>query len=265
MNHTYRRAALVVAHPGHELMVHHWLEVAQPRVFVLTDGSGRSKQSRLNSTTQILSQAGARQGEIYGRLTDSAGYAAILDHEFDLFIDLAGELSEAFVEEQIDFVAGDALEGYNPMHDVCRLVINAAVTVARRARSQQIANLEFSLINQPDSSPETTPADEIWLRLDPLALTRKISAAQGYAELAVEVLSALGRTSVEAFQVERLRAVAPNGAAQARPCTVEPPFYEHYGEQQVAAGHYSRVIRYDEHLAPLAEALSRFAESSAQL
>lgn len=32
------RAALVVAHPGHELRVYGWLEQARPRVFVLTDG-----------------------------------------------------------------------------------------------------------------------------------------------------------------------------------------------------------------------------------
>ena len=33
---------LFVAHPGHELCVHGWLEIARPKVFVLTDGSGRS-------------------------------------------------------------------------------------------------------------------------------------------------------------------------------------------------------------------------------
>lgn len=25
-----RRAALIIAHPGHELWVHHWLELARP-------------------------------------------------------------------------------------------------------------------------------------------------------------------------------------------------------------------------------------------
>ena len=44
------------------------------------------------------------------------------------------ELCEAFVAERIDYVAGDAFEGYNPMHDVCRLVINAAVTIATRIK-----------------------------------------------------------------------------------------------------------------------------------
>src|ERR1700704_6172162 len=115
------RTAVVVGHPGHELLVHGWLEATRPLVFVFTDGSGRSNQSRLASTTEILNHTGAKRGSICGRFTDAAAYAAILNHEFDLFIGLAGELCEAFVAERIDYVAGDASEGYNPLHDVCRL------------------------------------------------------------------------------------------------------------------------------------------------
>jgi hypothetical protein len=57
MNST--RPALIIAHPGHELRVHHWIEKTRPLVLVLTDGSGRTTQSRLASTTRILEQAGA--------------------------------------------------------------------------------------------------------------------------------------------------------------------------------------------------------------
>ena len=260
MNDIHPRAALVVAHPGHELMVYGWLETARPRVFVLTDGSGRSNQSRLDSTTRIITQVGALPGAIYGRLTDRAAYAAILNHEFVRFIDFARELSKAFVADQTDFVAGDALEGYNPMHDVCRLIINAAVKVASRARAHQIANFAFSLVSQSDARPEPPPANEIWLQLDDSALARKMSAAQGYAELAGEVSGALERTPVNAFRVERLTPVEADAAVRCR--EAETPFYEQYGERQVAAGHYQQVLRYADHIAPLAEALNRFVESS---
>ena len=40
-------AALVIAHPGHELRIHHWLERARPVTFVLTDGSGHTDHSRI--------------------------------------------------------------------------------------------------------------------------------------------------------------------------------------------------------------------------
>src|SRR4029077_12021317 len=63
-------AALVVAHPGHELRVHGWLERHRPVVFVLTDGSGSTASSRLHSTQRILLRAEARQGSIFGRFSD---------------------------------------------------------------------------------------------------------------------------------------------------------------------------------------------------
>jgi hypothetical protein len=252
------RPALVVGHPGHELLVHGWLEVTRPSVFVLTDGSGRSNQSRLASTTKILSQTGAKCGCIYGRLTDSAGYLAILNHDIDLFVGLARELCGAFVADRIDYVVGDAFEGYNPMHDVCRLVINAAVSVAT-ARGQRLANFEFSLINKPGTRGEPPPTNAIWRLLDEAAFERKMTAAKGYTQLAGEVLSALERTSTDAFRVECLCPVDP-GAGDCR-CD-EPPFYERYGEKQVTAGHYQQVLRYNDHIAPLAEALRRYVESS---
>jgi hypothetical protein len=81
------RAALVVAHPGHELRVHHWLERARPLVLVLTDGSGHTEHSRLQRTTALLERAGATPGRIYGRLSDRDLYRAILSgdavHEFN--------------------------------------------------------------------------------------------------------------------------------------------------------------------------------------
>ncbi len=186
-------------------------------------------------------------------------YAAILDHEFDLFVGLARELCGAFLVERIDYVAGDALEGYNPMHDVCRLVINAAVTVARRARGHRVANFEFSLIGQPVCH-EPPHSDGICRLLDDAAFARKMAAAKGYAELAGEVHATLERTSTDALRVECLRPVGP-GPGDYR-CD-QLPFYEQYGEKQVAAGYYHRVLRYHEHIVPLAEALRHYAESAA--
>jgi hypothetical protein len=256
------RTALVVGHPGHELLVHGWLEVTRPLVFVFTDGSGRSNQSRLASTTKVLNQTGATPGCIYGRLTDAESYTAILNHEFDLFVGLARELCAAFVAERIDYVAGDAFEGYNPMHDVCRLVINAAVAVARREKGHHVGNLEFSLIGQPEPGrerPDTPDTNGLWRLLDEAAFARKMTAAKGYAQLAGEVLAALERTTADAFRVERLCPVY--SSAGENHCD-DPPYYEQYGEKQVAAGYYQRVLRYHEHIAPLAEALRRYVDSN---
>jgi hypothetical protein len=131
-------AALVISHPGHELCVYRWLETARPDVFVLTDGSGRSGISRLNSTTKVIASAGASAATIYGRFSDRDIYAALLQRDFGLFERLVTELAEAFVRTRIECVAGDAIEGYNPIHDACRLVIDAAVEIASRMSGRRI-------------------------------------------------------------------------------------------------------------------------------
>lgn len=256
------RTALVIGHPGHELVVHGWLVETRPMVFVFTDGSGHSNQSRLASTTKILNQAEARCSGIYGRLTDTAAYAAILNHDFELFIALTRELSEAFVVERIDYIAGDAFEGYNPMHDVCRLVINAAVTLAGRAQGRRLGNFEFSLVGQPGACHKQPHAGAICRVLEDAAFARKMEAAKGYAELAGEVDATMAATSTDALRAECLR---PVGTDSYEYRYDRPPFYEQYGEKQVAAGHYHQVLRYQEHIAPLAEALRRHAEGELTL
>ena len=41
----------------------------------------------------------------------------------------------------------------------------------------------------------------------------------------------------------------------------EPPYYETYGAQQVAAGRYAHVLRYASHFRPCAEAILRHGDS----
>src|SRR5689334_19055765 len=125
----FHKAALVVAHPGHELKVFGWMCEYTPRVFILTDGSG-GKVSRLRSTQMLLNLAHASQGEIFGQLSDVDMYRAIVGQKIPTFLRLVNWLSQALVEQGIDFVAGDAVEGFNPSHDLCRELLNAAVLIA---------------------------------------------------------------------------------------------------------------------------------------
>src|SRR5579883_1534118 len=105
-----KRAALIIAHPGHELRAHGWLEAARPITCVLTDGSGGAGEPRLESTSRVLASAGATPGPVYGRLSDRAIYAALLDHDTALFTGLVEELAQALLDCEIDYVAGDARE-----------------------------------------------------------------------------------------------------------------------------------------------------------
>ena len=274
---------MIVAHPGHELRVHSWLEETRPLVCVLTDGSGRTGRSRLDSTTEVLEAAGAVPGPVYGEMSDVELYTAALDHDHSRFTRVVDELASMLLREQIECVVGDAEEGYNPGHDICRLIINAAVRLANLTGRRRIANYDFTLVAPPGHCPEPLRADSLRLELDEAAFARKLASARNYPELQAEVEAALsgagsvglrehadlarrsgsdfGGAGAPDFRVEWLRPVDAR-VESARPFTGERPFYEEYGERQVAAGHYTRVLRYREHVLPLTRALNSYAGRS---
>jgi hypothetical protein len=144
------------------------------------------------STTKVLEEVGAEPGSIYGRVRDSEVYAAFLQRDFSFFIDLAADLSEEFSRNQIEYVVGDAAEGYSPTHDVCRLLTNAAVAMVRRRSGRQIRNFDIAVVGPPDECPAQIHNQAIWIHLDDEGFLQKVAAARGYnANLALDVEAAL--------------------------------------------------------------------------
>jgi hypothetical protein len=247
---TRRRVVLVVGHPGHELRVHGWLEITRPVVFVLTDGSGHTRRSRLPSTTKLLRRAGARTGSVYGQFTDAEMYGAILAGDATPFIKVARELADAFVAHAVEYVVGDAQEGFNPTHDLCRYLINAAVALHKHETGADLPSYEMALDSSPIARPPFSRGRALRIELNPDRLRRKLDAAAHYHELKDEIDAALARFGPEAFRQELLWPVDPRRDFVA---FADPPFYEQYGQKQVEARVYRQVIRHEEHMLPLLE------------
>jgi hypothetical protein len=269
------RCAVLLAHPGHELVIHGFVERSRPLVAVLTDGSGSTGHSRLDSTTRILESTGAEPGDFYGRSTDQQCYAALLAGDEGLFLSMAEALADVLVAARIETVVGDASEGWNPIHDVWRTVVNAAVDLASHRLDAPIRNFDFLLFGSHASAAADCSRDAIVLQLDEAAYERKLATSSTYAELHAEVQAALSGTTssivrsrelsaeldrrlgdlnVEAYRTELFRPVAATPAA-----VTGPRVYELYGEMLVAAGRYKEAIRHDRHLAPVERALREHA------
>lgn len=252
--------ALVIGHPGHELRIHHWVETLRPCVFVLTDGSGRSGISRIESTRSLLNTIGAQAGPLFGKFTDQQLYAALIERNMALFVDIAMDLAFDFATRGVQCVIGDAYEGYNPTHDACRLVIGAATVIAERQTNVSMTSFAFPLAADPQesSSRRNQTQGQFRLALTDDAFDRKLAAARNYSELAAEFAAAMEKFGLNAFRTECLWPVDAqdgyDGPLEA------PPFYERYGERQVASGHYQSVIRYDPHVRELALALHAATE-----
>jgi len=238
-------AALVVAHPGHELRLYRWLEMARPVVFVITDGSG-SGRSRIRSTIEILDSIGCTAGSIMGRLTDREIYGLMLNGDIDPVVAMTIELSDGLIERGIQSVVADAFELYNPIHDLCSVMASLATVRACAATGRTITRCEYAVTEAPSGEGEA-------IELNDAALARKLAAAHRYEELSLEVDGLIGRIGVDALRREMLK---PVGTGVELPKLETKPFYETYGEKQVAAGLYRTVIRYEPHFRSFVEKLT---------
>src|SRR4051794_5659019 len=93
------RAHLLVAHPGHELLLYGWIIQTRPVVHVLTDGSGAACPSRLGATAGFLADGGATPGSVFGPLTDRAAYAILLDRDRDALMSLVTRLADDLIRD----------------------------------------------------------------------------------------------------------------------------------------------------------------------
>jgi hypothetical protein len=246
-------ALLVVGRPGHELRVHGWLERARPMVLALTDGSGHTGVSRLGSTASLIDRAGAVPGPVFGRFSDAALYRILLDGNLSVLMDVSDEISDILITQRIAVVVGDDAEGYNPAQDVCRILINAAVNRARQLVKRPIANLAFPVVGRPDQPAHLDGGPVSQVLLDDAALRNKINEAGRYPEMAAEVAAARKQLGDALFRTETFRHVPPGDLWVP---VDEVPFYETYDVQRVAAGADGDVIRYRDHIRPLADALA---------
>jgi len=253
------RTALLVAHPGHELRVHHWLERTRPTVFVITDGSGTAGEPRVESTLHVLAATGAAPAKVMGRLSDEQVYAAILSGDADGVAEIVLDIARELAESGVDFVVADACEFYNPTHDLCWVMAMAAVAEARSLTGRAISCYDYAVVGTPDPGEGS---GEIVVRLDDGALRRKLDAAMGYPELRKDVEIALQLDRVESFRTEALRPVAADGVL---PVPEGRAFYERAGEELVAAGRFSTVLRYHEHFLPFVANLGKALEAMTAL
>lgn len=241
----FRNPLVLVAHPGHELLLYGWMHEARPRVCVLTDGSGHHAASRLPATKDLLDSIGATAGEIFGRFTDRQVYRALLEGRSEVVSALVDEMAEILVRHRIDAIVADAMEGFNPVHDLCRIIAGAASALA----GGTIRRYEYPL----HAGPQPQAGDSFVYKLDDAALAAKLAAARKMAVAIGEIAGMLEQFGEEAFRIESFSAAPEWTTVRWR--AGERPLYERFGEERVVGGRYDSVIRYRDHFQPLIESL----------
>ncbi len=235
------RPLLVHGHPGHELRLFGWMERHRPTVFVMTDGSGGGA-IRTSHSREAVARAGAIAGPAFGLAPDAVWYAAILNADAVLFDAMVDMLVEAAIAQNASLIVSDAVDGYNPMHDLCEAVAAAAVATLH-GQGRAITHLVARAVAGGD--PSDIAAEQ---RLDGEAQLRKQAAIDAYTPLAEEVRRLLAEEPT-ALAVEQLRRPSFAWAAN------WSPGWERIGASRVAASKYTQRIEYARHVRPLALAL----------
>ena len=136
---TQCRSLFIGSHPGQELMVFGWMAESKPDVFILTDGSGAKDRPRIDASRLVLEAAGIVPGILFGGHTDRALYGHLVGHNGSFFVDLAEMVANHILGRGIQLVVSPAADGFNPVQDALRLVVDAA---CRLAAQQGVRNLE---------------------------------------------------------------------------------------------------------------------------
>lgn len=250
------KVALILGHPGHELRVFHFLEKYKPRVYILTDGSGQSQESRLYNSLRVIEQAGASIGPVAGKFTDKEIYQIIRELDPIPLFKTIDEITEDMICHNIDAVAGDSIEGFNPTHDLCRYMINCIIRNYEKRVQKTIPNFEFYLDGPPHICPEGLKEESLWLRLSDEEFERKYEACKNYPEIIKDTEALIAKHGKAMFQVECLWPVKNPDIYAA--WTTPEPYYEVYGKKKISAGAYQEVITYQSHLLPLAKQMAGY-------
>ncbi|GAG08223.1 unnamed protein product, partial [marine sediment metagenome] len=146
-----------------------------------------------------------------------------------------------------------AIEGYNPVHDLCRYVLNIAILAIKDQHKIDIQTFDFTLDPNSTRYKNEYPHPTIRCQLSHDALNRKIEAASDYPELKEEVKLALSCREQSSFGIEHLYETPLDFGIEGLPTT--QPYYEKFGEERVKKGIYKKALRYTSHMQPLIKSL----------
>jgi len=250
-----KNSAVIIGHPAHVLRIYRFVEIYQPIVFVLTDGSGTSGRSKSQIAADVVEECGAKTSHVFGRFADAEMYKVMRDQDLDALTALVDDILFEFERNNVELVVGDAAEGFNPTHDLCRYLTNAIARVHSSRSGKAVKNFDFLLDGPPDVCPSVDPPP-IRITLSETELSRKKEAIERFPDIKPDIDQFFRNFGEAGLKTECLRPVANvNGSA---PSSDGEPFYERYGSQKVKEGLYPETISFEKHLRPLAEFLTHY-------
>jgi hypothetical protein len=251
------RRTFVFSHPNHELAVFGLAQRLRPSFIFLTDGGG---SNRVAETKRGLERIGMADRALFLDYPEAAFYAALLDADLRFFDDVVARAGAALLTLDPDEVLCDAIELYNPVHDLTLPLVRAALG-GRRAHVYEIPLIyQKPHVDEDDEEYEVQrlpPAERdrrMGLRLTPNEVDMKLLARDRiYTELKSQlggVLDMLPNETLAEEEIAPARAAIPESMAGDRVLR-----YEWRGKLLQARGLVDQTITWADHYLPVARAL----------
>jgi len=116
---------MIFGHPAHELALFGFLQRSCPQIVIITDGGS---EQRLRQSRTGLESIGLEA--IYLKFAENDFYAALLRRDVAFFEAVSESLSLEIAALQPDQIFCDAVEFYNPVHDITLPLVLRASTAA---------------------------------------------------------------------------------------------------------------------------------------
>lgn len=193
--------ALSIAHPGHELRLHGFLELARPFTFILTDNAEAKGQDLMWDSIKAIARA-TQQGlkihpaalksplyrkalkvslkkgkDVKEHIKDGEIQYEVANHRIDFFRYYLDYMVENLLKFDITHLLCDASEDYHLTHEVVRMVAELAVTRIKNTHGIDIELYEYAL-HRPYNHSLTEEC--VHLQLDEGMLERKLEAIATY-------------------------------------------------------------------------------------
>lgn len=249
-----KKTMVVFSHPNHELPIYGIIQRFRPRVVFLTDGGTRERvEETLNGFGRIKLIYETR----FLNFKEPFFYEGLVGLEVSHFREVAGSLQYEIEKFQPEQILCDAVEFYNPVHDMTLPIVLHALKGLKH-----IPIFEVPLIYQRQAVGEEYEVQravpsrrnmEITLKLSPKELQWKVLAWENVYTILSKQMGAIVRNPKKTGATEVvLIGSVPGRRPLDRDCIIR---YEWRGQKLKDEGKFETVITHDAHYMPVVYSL----------
>jgi LmbE family N-acetylglucosaminyl deacetylase len=252
-----KRRLMIFSHPNHELGLYGFEQRVRPSFVFLTDGS---TEKRIGESKAALDAIGLLEKARYLLYPESSIYERMLDGDVAYFEEIVERVRAVVDEIEPEQVFCDAVEFYNPTHD-----ISLPITRAALAGRPDVEVFEVPLAYQPSNGADTImqrvmPSrreEAISIRLTPEATAAKRRARDEiYSVLRADLGETICGIAEEQLAIEEMRPADRGLQPVPGECRLR---YDERGRLFLERGEVDRALTWAEHYRPVAERLFSLA------